>query len=276
MSMILGLSVFGVLQSNTITLQIGATSLPALIPRLAEVTGRKLEFAPELKDEVLLIAVKEVPVDELLERVATATSATWSKLKDGKLILTRPKGTEDEQRKAWLEERVTRLKAMVDQFRANALPKPQPLTDQDSELILRRMSSTPLQPPFADQAQFALMRSLHEKLPAGRLFARLMGSIDLHKVAEAKPWERVVFCSRPTKAQHPFSKGIAEAVGLLAEEQRRFAKTAGAMSSLPIVLPETGGASAEFFTSPVTETPAEVRLSVLDRGNEWRLELFSE
>lgn len=242
-----------------------------LIPVLANATDRKLEFGNELRDEVLLIAVKKVSPQELLDRVAEAAAAAWIKKENGVVVLTRPKGIEDKQRKEWVEERVARLRTAYATFKKNALPEA-PYTEQEAALLLNQMKETGMTGPITDAAQFERRTALEGKMPIGRLFARMLELIDLRKVAEAGMADKVVFSTQPTKAQARFKSPIIPILKQFQEEHAAFAKAAESMSVLPLA--GGHGAGADFLISPIADAPVNARLSVHSRGTGLRLSLF--
>lgn len=273
--MILSLLGLAMQRPDLIDLRLEASPLPKVIERLKEATGRKLEFSGDLKDEVLLIAVRKVDPDELLARVAIATSARWESTSAGGLRLSRSKAQEELQRSDWVDRRHEHLKAITKEFRANALPKDEAMSVEQADLLLHRMANSPIKPPFTDFAQFKLMRSLHEQLPIGRLFARLMNCVDLRKAAEKPASQKVVFSTRPTQAQQPFTSRVQPALDLLQVEQTALVQAVSKLSASPIMGSEAGGADESFFSTPMRDKVADVRLTVLERGLEWRAELFS-
>lgn len=258
-------------QSPRINLTLAATAIPNLVPQLAKMTKKKLEYGVELRDEILIVAVNGVTSDELLDRVATAASANWQKLEGGRLLLTRPKAIEDRQRQEWIDQRVARLKPFVADFRATALPNGKALTENEAAILLNRKKEFSKSGPIVDQAQFEMQQALINKLPAGRLIARLLEGLDLRKVAAALPNEKTVFCTQPTKLQLPLSRTTRAILETYNSEQATLVKMASTMSPLPpnkVIDP----ASLNVLAS---ELPVEARMVVLNRGLDYRLSLFS-
>lgn len=252
-----------------VDLRIEATSMPQLMPILAKATDKKLEFGRELQDEVLLVSVKGITSDELLERVAYATTASWTKLGDDRLRLTRPKSTDDRQRQEWVQQRVTVVTSAYADYRQNALPRDEAWKTEEASLLLSRMKDADMLGRIADQAHFDLRRSLEGKMPSARLFARLLDLIDVQKIAELMPSEKIVFCTQPTKAQQPLKGSAREVLKKFHAEQATFSALAEKLSQLPFV------SSDNFPASALNEEPIEARLVVQNRGLSLYLSLYS-
>ncbi len=69
----------GNLNSQKITFSQPAMTLGRLLPKLGEAAGVKMEADKSIKNEVVLIRVKDMPLNDLMSKVAEVSSGSWSK-----------------------------------------------------------------------------------------------------------------------------------------------------------------------------------------------------
>ncbi|AIE87350.1 hypothetical protein [Fimbriimonas ginsengisoli] len=77
MSLAVLLALHALRQADRISLTVPAAGLPAVLREISQQSGVKLEAAPVLSNEVLCLRVKDVPVDDLLSRVALVSGGEW-------------------------------------------------------------------------------------------------------------------------------------------------------------------------------------------------------
>lgn len=70
-----------------VSLTMPATRLPYALEKLGQVVGRRLQAAPALQEEVLLLKVQNVAAPTLLSKVAKLYDARWDKRLDGTWML---------------------------------------------------------------------------------------------------------------------------------------------------------------------------------------------
>ncbi|MEQ1823928.1 MAG: hypothetical protein ABL949_15580 [Fimbriimonadaceae bacterium] len=261
--------------AKSIDLTMEATVIPNLLPSIERVTGKKLTYGEELQDDVLIISVKGVSSDELLDRIATTASAKWIELEDGKLKLSRSRAIDAKQREEWAARRLEQIRTAVRAFQQNALPEERAWTDSDASALLAKMKDARVSEPPREANQMQLRRSLHDKMPISRLFARLFNEIDIAPLAAMTTSERRVYCSKPTSAQLAFGKGVRQALSRYVDEHNILARATQGMTIPPYVPQEAGIANPAFLSETLASAPAEIRLIGRDRGAEWLLKLFA-
>lgn len=257
-----------------IDLRITAVRLERLTDTLAKVTGKRIAIAQYMRDEVVLIAVKNVDSEELLSRIAAATSGTWITEKDGTLVLTRPTEVEARQRQAWGDDRYSQLKLAVDGYIKRAIPKTGPWTQTDAATLLSTIKEAAAG-GYQDWGKWQARKALHERLIGGRLLARLLANVDLKRVASLLPYDRAVFSTRPTKLQFALGLGAQKALATFSQEQRTLASASKQFERSPIDLTFTSGGTV-YYTEPLAAQPAGAGIVVSERGETWELTVFDD
>lgn len=101
-------------QQPSVTLRCPATALSKVLPQIASQAKVELS-AGDMADRPLLLAVKDMPVETLLERIATVFDAEWKKQGNGR-VLTRTRervraaaDKESADRAEWLTQKLQKL-----------------------------------------------------------------------------------------------------------------------------------------------------------------------
>src|SRR4051794_33996027 len=63
-----------------------ATSIGKLMPALSKAAGTRLEAAPAIQGEILILRLKDASLDETMKRIAGATSGAWRKTENGFML----------------------------------------------------------------------------------------------------------------------------------------------------------------------------------------------
>jgi hypothetical protein len=92
-----------------VTFRMAAAQAARVLPELGKAAGTKFEVSANLAKEVLLIQVKDMPLDKLLKRIEDATGGKWTEVEGGKRLELTP----GSDRAARLSEQ----KANVEEYR---------------------------------------------------------------------------------------------------------------------------------------------------------------
>jgi len=84
--------------SQPITFTGHAAPLYRLLPELSEAAGVKLEASAKMADTVMIVKVDKVPLNDLMKRIADASTGEWEKTDEGyKLNLSASKAKQEQQ-----------------------------------------------------------------------------------------------------------------------------------------------------------------------------------
>jgi hypothetical protein len=208
----------------SVTVRFAALPMPEALARLSTATGRKLEAAPVLREEVLLARMKAVPVDEALRRVAESIEAEWVPKPDGTLIL---KPDPVQRRKSQAKREAANLENVRGSlaYLARRLGKqPATLSLADVQAIEQKRQREDAARKRAEEAQdwrraFTPSEAA-EETPAWRALARIVPLLGEKTLLAIPNERRAVWAERPTRMQHAFPTAVG---GILAQYRNELA-----------------------------------------------------
>ncbi|MGV3618766.1 MAG: hypothetical protein ACO1SV_25870 [Fimbriimonas sp.] len=171
-----------------------AVTVGALVKDLARQTGRRLEVAPAVASEPLVVQFEGKPLDEVQTRLANLVGATWVG-QGGVPTLSRPasqRTDQERQEQRHLAEHWTRmLDLRLGRFDAHSF------TSKDADLLVDRYR-------LAEMEEEALMTEYHRMAgdnPVLRATCRILKTLDPAAVFRLRIGERVVYSDAPTRMQ---------------------------------------------------------------------------
>lgn len=200
-----------------ITTRIDAMSVPEAVKVIAEKTTLRLDSSPNLKSQIVLLDVKDVPIRDLLARIAQVTDSEWITVNGTFKIEPSPT-----KRQATWQKTVQRITAQISKviadFRsfANAEYSSKGVAD---ELVSRSKPEVvgnwrgPDVGPGRDESGVT---------PMARGMARALSTIDPGPIAAMKVDERIVFSTDPVGKQRKLAIDIQKESQLLTEEAKTF------------------------------------------------------
>ncbi|MDR3690750.1 MAG: hypothetical protein P4L46_15340 [Fimbriimonas sp.] len=171
-----------------VTYTTSAARVAKVLSEIKALSHVDLQATRSTENEVLVVSVKDVPLSELLERIAKVTSCEWKH--DGstfRLVVAKPVQRREETTD--LVHRIQLIRAAI-QARAKG-----PTAGADIE----RGKSTPPVPSVPESPEEAIV-------------TKLLLSVDPAVLADIAPGGRAVFSSNPTPTQHPFEAGVTGAI----------------------------------------------------------------
>ena len=212
-------------QAGRITLTEPGVSMKVLCADLGKASNMKLEAGPDVAGMSVVLRVRDLPAQEVMDKIAATAMATWVKLGDNQFRLQRSK--EDRQR-IWdqhIKYRSGRFATAVKNY--DAATKPGDALDLAgySSLIKRE------QELINDRGMDAYQRhiqaqELRAKRPFSKLLAELLLRIDPKSVAEIEPNSYRIYTNKPSALEfaftgevQPFLENFAKAQDLLLQAQ---------------------------------------------------------
>lgn len=199
LAMTFGLAAFAAAQeaAQKVTYTTRAATADHVVAELAVATKMNLSVAPSMANEVLVISVKGVPVNDLLARIATATAGSWTQ--DGQTLkLVSNDAVRNREAKAELAQRVLAIKKeIVERMKPHkAYDMP---SDEDAPPDPKAKPKKPVPEVVDDEAQ-------------------VLGHLDPEALAALGDNDRVVFSTRPTRAQRPFVGDVSAVINRIIQK----------------------------------------------------------
>jgi hypothetical protein len=175
-----------------------------VLAALGKATGVRLEATRGTAGEVLVVSVANTPLRDVMARIATVTSSEWQY----DHATYRLVASDALRRKEEAEALVTRVAAVRKAIeKGMAPPAPSKPGDVDAQAQARAAATG----PFGGEGS----RHIYE----------ILNAVDPATIAGLAPNERVVFSSRPTAMQRPFSDDVTAATNaIIAEHNAAVAK----------------------------------------------------
>lgn len=196
-----------------VTFTCRAETMDRALKDLSAAANVHLEAIPALEREVVVISVKDVPLPDLLARIAVATSGEWKQVDGGyRLLASTPMRTAEERQA--LAERVASIQATIKQGLAVTVKKtpgnPPKTTGGGSQ-------EADDMPDFSEDMFDAGNRNLYQ----------ILAQCDAKAIAQVGSGQRLVFSTHPTKMQLAFNGSISDAVNLIVTEHNKTAVNPG-------------------------------------------------
>jgi hypothetical protein len=191
-----------------ISLAASGAAASAVVERVATATRLKLEVSAEVASEVLAVEATNVKVGDLLERIATATGASW-KLDGDKRRLTRTAEQTRDEARAALDRRSRAIQAGLDALAPEAgLYRPLAPEEAINAAVAAKMALDELLDRIQKGGDDAPIKQkvieLGNKTSAGRMLLRAARAVGAETLAAIPPGRRVVFALHPTAQQRAF------------------------------------------------------------------------
>ncbi|HVT14341.1 MAG TPA: hypothetical protein VHE55_18905 [Fimbriimonadaceae bacterium] len=217
----LGLAVAAILRTG-VTADIGPAVAGQVLHQLSLLTGERLECSPELRKEVLMVRVNDVPLDELKRRLAKVAWAEWAR-KEDVWMLERPGALARKQNEALLDRRAKLLGKLV----AEQSKRVEAWSSAYLNGLLVNLSV------LAEKAHNATRETESQlrgnliaggiETPAGRALCRLLGEMDPRELAAIRADSMATYSDTPTRMERSLPRGAREILGRFLSEERDFA-----------------------------------------------------
>ncbi len=195
-----------------------ADSVVRVLQEFSRGTGLEVSAAPGLADEIVLVRVKDLPVQEFYDRLATTVNGEWVKDNSNKLFL-RPKAAPRPGLNALFGDRLRKY------LKKRQEVNKEPLTEEKMEENLRQINK--LENADEDGAdpdgnRWMKAMQLREQAPMNRAAVEIFATLDLDRISMMKPGDRLVYSFRPKPLQLPLPAAAANIFRDLQQRAARF------------------------------------------------------
>ena len=248
-------------QEKLVTFEAKAGSVGEMLKSLSGNAGVAVEAAPAMAAEIVLVSVKDMPVQKLLDQIAIVTVGTWQK--EGELLRLVPD--------------VAKRRAQAVTMASNDL--------KEIQTGLKKLAES-LNPPKEGQNQGSAEEQMfgmfgQQTRTGTQVIARLAAGLNAQTLANIEAGQRIVYSSTPTRMQVPLpNAGAANQLVAkwISENNEIAAKTANTGTEIPPGLGMSaeemealGSMWGDMFARPkkITEAPAKVLLVASRSGGGW-------
>ncbi|HMS55057.1 MAG TPA: hypothetical protein PKA27_06615 [Fimbriimonadaceae bacterium] len=193
-----------------ITLSLGARSLAKAVEDLSVEADYRLQVAPGIAGEVVVIHVREVRLNDVMKRLADVTSGEWEKKSDHYLLIRSPRKVREEEEASRRLHR-DQVKRSIDELLESLKPKTSGGPDKQVEVSL------------GGSQQGMLGNSFAPNTPVGKAIGRLLSQVRLEDISSVESGGRVVFATSPNAMQKPLGSNAVSVINDLVKEQNEAA-----------------------------------------------------
>ena len=186
-------------QQPLLTFKSNFESVGKVVERISAETKMPMAAFGDIKAYPIYINVKDVPVKDLLDRIASVAGGEWER-KDNSYYLTANSSLKTQQQKAGDPDLIAAIEATINQ------PAPKKKSQKELESMFQNSDKNPATSSKMMGEIFSQMFQADE----GALeLLKIIGSKDLSSIVDGR---RVVLSSTPTTMQIPMSSKAVDAV----------------------------------------------------------------
>lgn len=208
--------------AKKVSFKINATRAKPALEALGKIAGFPLLAAQVVQNDVLVINVADVPVGDLMKRIANVTSCDWQRDGAGfRLVRSEAKMRIDEANER--RESVDAVRqAIARTVKSNGEQKDMTRAEADKLVQERLAIMDRLQTTENQELNMGAWKE-YEKMRSGRpierLLVRVIAQLDPAQLAAIPPGERRVFAVLPTRMQLRLGPGAQQALADFAQDQ---------------------------------------------------------
>jgi hypothetical protein len=241
-------------------------TLKSLLRDLSAQTNLKLYAAPPLDAEIVLVAVKEMPLKELMEHIAYVVDGEWIAESERQYRLARTPTVIAKRKQEDREKTLAELREMLasEEFRRLVEPLTREEVIERTERIRKQLREI-----ATEEREYESLWRFHNNLraqewepldPQRRLLCRILQQMDLNALAEIPLQERRVFSNMSGRYLLPLRMNLAPLLQQWQAERETFEKV---LTSLHHQFTESDKEAMEFFwwkaEIPDAQSPPERR-----------------
>lgn len=230
-------SAFGQELTRKVTFSAPAGTAKVVLAEFSKVAGVVLRSGSLTHNEVILLDVHDVPLSDVMKRIAIVTGAEWEE-GTGIYTLVRSTRLDREQEGIYRAARAAALKTSLDAALEEIVKSPELdaaaiKAQEEKNKQARQGFEAQLQGAGAGGAPITLSMPRGGSSPTKRALLRIAQNIDLDRLAAMTPSSRMVFAINPNRAQVALPDSAKKAVLKFVDEQNLWVKTVGKPTEAP-------------------------------------------
>ncbi|MBX3117843.1 MAG: hypothetical protein KF784_02175 [Fimbriimonadaceae bacterium] len=217
-------------QADSITFSCPGATVENALKQLSEATSLKLDASKELQGLPLIVCVKEMKLQALFDAIADCLSARWNE-NDNRWTLV-PDSFKIRTRTEVANRRM--IASLAQQlsvsFNEGALQR-------NIDSTVERLAKAAKATSSDEQNEFL---SGGWELPVNYFSRRILGAVDPRDIANLMPGSRMVYSTKPTRAQRPFTHDMIRLLQKQEDLNRSFQRRLDAAGFKPSLILDAG------------------------------------
>lgn len=246
---------------SSLSVTVPGMSIPDALELISDLTGLELKAKGSAAHGTLVVSVKDVQTERLLDRIAEVTGAVWEVENDVR-YLTVPVGLAQDQRRDEVEKKAVRFSSVIEKIIEQL-----PAWNEQSATRLAEDAAFVANDYYNSRRRETIGErrvAVFGAMPASRLVPRLLAAIDPIEIASVKPGQAVVYSTSPNRMQRAFPR---EAQELFAEHKRQFSATRLAVLETTKELPVTEVFDPRHFFVEGLGEPVKYVLTIVNQAD---------
>lgn len=205
----------------TVSVDLSAMPISKALPLIEQKTGIHLKSSKATEDQVVVIKVASVKLIDLMNKLASATGAEWSKESDG-YRLVRGLSLLQQQTQAETNERAAALAKSLAEMKkeADKVPNMDRSAAENYVKQSRGSMGTFVTAMGSGQRGGIRFSTGSDSGPASRAVVGILSLMPIGQLASIPAGTRVVFSTAPTRMQRAFPAGVDRVITRFVQEQR--------------------------------------------------------
>lgn len=205
--------------SRKISFSHPAARASVLLKDLSKETGVPLSASVRMADEVLIVKVKDVPIKDLLAKMAEAADAEWRPLEGG-YELGRPSTLQNAAEREERQERAAAIQARLSEAVGKIAGLPAFTQAEANKMAEEQEKAINDWRKSIESGGRAVNNLTRDDTPSSRAVVALLDSIGASALATLPKGRRVVFSTSPNRVQYALSNKARQVVSDFVASQR--------------------------------------------------------
>jgi hypothetical protein len=207
--------------NQKVTLDMRAVQGVALMKELSRKTGITFEARDAAATDRYLVTVHEVPLTQLMDKLAEAETGVWLHAGDNEYRLVRDRKKIEKEQNDEREKSIKRFTKAFEKYRAD-LGLTTDLNPDTANEVASTIRQLGPQPNGGAEARAYQQREneLQQQLPIRRYMMKVILGFTPEQLADMPAQSRIVYAVNPTAVQYPLPPGATDAIVELAKEQQ--------------------------------------------------------
>ncbi len=195
------------------TVQITGKSLELALPEIGNVFQTKLSASPSTARDVIVMAVKDASLKDVMAHISTAFEATWRETSTGYMLVRTADQVRD-QRKRELATRAKTISLGLEAKRKE-LEKFPVWDEKEADKMIKEYQSLvrTFNPNDQRSSFWQKANELQKRSPLARALSQLISYFDANELAQIGSDSAMVWSSQPTRMQRPLPQRVVQAIG---------------------------------------------------------------
>jgi hypothetical protein len=197
-------------QDPSVTVIVPAAPVPRVLAQISEASGIRLQSSPQVDLDVVTMSVDEVPLSEVMQRLAYVVNGTWRQ-EQGGYRLTRTTIQIREEEQAARAEVLDHVRRSLESTRKKLAAR-EPWSEKEADRLATALGTKirEFTPERNDGRFYLSVLALTSQQPWNRAADEILLTISPEELADMEPQVLYTWSSKPNRTQKPLPRRAVE------------------------------------------------------------------